>query len=54
MQVGSVVRLKSGGPLMTIAGREMSGAFICQWFVNDELKRGSFSSESLEDESDEA
>ncbi|WP_267890152.1 YodC family protein [Allorhizobium taibaishanense] len=31
-QIGDVVQLKSGGPLMTIASQESGGAWNCVWF----------------------
>jgi uncharacterized protein YodC (DUF2158 family) len=46
---GDVVRLKSGGPAMTVSQQEASGKWECQWFPESdkELKRGSFRPESL-------
>ncbi|WP_041207767.1 DUF2158 domain-containing protein [Aeromonas jandaei] len=43
---GSVVRLRSGGPYMTvnnIVGQKCE----CVWFVNDELRSGAFFKSSL-------
>ncbi|MGL5646545.1 MAG: YodC family protein [Clostridium sp.] len=48
MQIGSVVRLKSGGPLMTIVGNGFDGGYTCRWFAGDEVKEGNFIPESLE------
>lgn len=46
--------LKSGGPLMTVSSVKAgtySGVFKtlvdCQWFVGNDLKSGSFTSEAL-------
>ncbi|MBC0852621.1 DUF2158 domain-containing protein [Pantoea stewartii] len=40
---GDVVRLKSGGPAMTVKGYNMhKGGFVCQWFVGTDLKEGAF------------
>ena len=49
LKVGDTVRLKSGGPLMTIESIEDNRAF-CNWFSNDELKNGTFNVETLEKE----
>jgi uncharacterized protein YodC (DUF2158 family) len=54
---GSVVRLKSGGPNMTvskIAKPSQSSALTpsvltCQWFNNDEIKESYFTAAVLED-----
>jgi uncharacterized protein YodC (DUF2158 family) len=51
MEVGSVVRLKSGGPLMTInAMRNKDGILMawCDWFDAAEVKSGAFPVTSLE------
>lgn len=47
--VGAVVRLRSGGPAMTVMHlphpkRETA---VCQWFDGSELKVGNFPMESL-------
>ncbi|WP_077417913.1 DUF2158 domain-containing protein [Chryseobacterium sp. JV274] len=44
---GVVVKLKSGGPKMTV--RSANGAYwMCSWFVGEDLKEGMFSAEQLE------
>ena len=45
---GQVVRLKSGGPIMTVEGDDMAGRVICTWFdeKNKPQSRG-FAAESL-------
>lgn len=47
---GDLVRLKSGGPVMTVQfirdGYELVAE--CTWFVGDNTKTGSFSGDSLE------
>ena len=52
MQEGDVVKLKSGGPKMTIGSvdQTLNGVVVrCLWFLdNRELKQGNFSLESLE------
>ena len=34
-QVGAVVQLNSGGPLMTTGGESMPGVVWCQWYSDD-------------------
>jgi uncharacterized protein YodC (DUF2158 family) len=50
LQVGDVVRLKSGGPAMTVDERcdDDVDSVICQWFNNTQLSEGTFPSASLE------
>ena len=48
---GDVVRLKSGGPRMTIASSNVTFStevWACQWFSGDELRTGDFAPEALE------
>lgn len=46
---GDVVRLKSGGPEMTVQGTRPYGSdLICKWFEDGEKMSGSFAPESLE------
>jgi uncharacterized protein YodC (DUF2158 family) len=40
--IGDLVRLKSGGPKMTVAYEESSGIYVCQWFADEILYEGSF------------
>lgn len=52
--VGDLVKLKSGGPVMTVhkvnTGMQdlFSGSYICQWFAGKKLDQGTFKQESLE------
>ena len=54
IEIGTVVRLKSGGPAMTV--RSLSGIngfssdrnFTTNWFVNEQLYQGDFQETSLE------
>lgn len=34
-KAGDLVRLKSGGPVMTISQSGSGGAFVCHWFNQD-------------------
>lgn len=42
MKVGSVVRLRSGGPLMTVTEFHPAGSVSCLWFLGTELRSGLF------------
>ncbi|RQV96945.1 DUF2158 domain-containing protein [bacterium] len=48
-KVGDIVRLKSGGPDMTIESTNSlySGDYDCQWFAGKKLETGSFKEETL-------
>ena len=41
-KVGDVVRLKSGGPKMTVAVAKANGQFECVWFTSDATAPRSF------------
>jgi uncharacterized protein YodC (DUF2158 family) len=45
---GDLVRLKSGGPLMTYGGESMTGEAICKWFDKTNEKSGNFGHALLE------
>lgn len=46
---GTVVQLKSGGPLMTIDSfDEDRQQYYCEWFVKDQRQAGHFSGTSLQ------
>lgn len=50
-EVGQVVKLKSGGPDMTIQNfstEKFSGNYRCQWFAGKKLENGVFPEQSLE------
>ena len=44
---GDVVRLKSGGPDMTVTHVLPGGMIGCQWFEKGELKQGTFLPQAL-------
>ena len=53
--VGTIVKLKSGGPDMTIKDvvenyttKKPTGDVICQWFAGKGLQQGTFPTDSLE------
>ncbi|WP_413540993.1 DUF2158 domain-containing protein [Burkholderia multivorans] len=51
---GDTVKLKSGGPIMTIVRKSQYAlddggtGFICMWFVNEEPKDATFDAATLE------
>ena len=54
-EVGQIVKLKSGGPDMTIQSlcknirtEAFSGNYTCQWFAGKKLENGIFPEQSLE------
>lgn len=54
-EVGQVVKLKSGGPDMTIESlrknfdtKAFLGEYSCQWFAGKKLEKGIFPEQSLE------
>ena len=47
-QVGDVVKLKSGGPEMTVQDEDESGEYHCQWFAGKKLASGWFPEAGLE------
>jgi uncharacterized protein YodC (DUF2158 family) len=54
-KTGDIVRLKSGGPSMTVESvSEVNGRIWCQWFAGNRLNAGEFNSDSIdfEDELD--
>ena len=48
--VGTVVKLKSGGPKMTVKEevKRLPGNFVCTWFENGKVGTGTFSETTLE------
>lgn len=41
---GTVVQLKSGGPLMTIDTYygDSDGIYLCKWFIDNKVQQGEF------------
>lgn len=53
-EVGQIVKLKSGGPSMTVKNvhrhyttKEFLGTYHCQWFAGKKLDSGDFPEKSL-------
>lgn len=48
--VGDIVKLKSGGPEMTVrmVPTDISRSYTCQWFAGKKLEQGNFPGDSLE------
>lgn len=57
--MGDKVKLKSGGPLMTVHQTDVSQPHLyrgnnrCQWFAGKKLEEGYFPDESLEEAKDD-
>lgn len=47
--VGTIVKLKSGGPDMTVQTPEREGYLHAQWFAGKKLEQGRFPVSSLEE-----
>jgi len=50
LKIGDVVKLKSGGPTMTVNNVDKNGQIYCQWFAGeyDKAREGYFQSDSLQ------
>lgn len=48
MKTGTLVRLKSGGPVMTVKEVSDDHWISCHWFTEGELNSGSFRQAELE------
>ena len=47
MKLGTDVRLKSGGELMTVSGTRRDGHIFCMWFARGKVSRKAFPKETL-------
>ncbi|KAA0573475.1 DUF2158 domain-containing protein [Azospirillum sp. Sh1] len=47
--VGTIVKLKSGGPEMTVRTKTDGGFLYAQWFAGKKLEQGHFPVDSLEE-----
>jgi uncharacterized protein YodC (DUF2158 family) len=53
-KIGDIVKLKSGGPDMTVRDENIHystgklESYTCQWFAGKKLEKGSFPPDSLE------
>ncbi|VTP13209.1 hypothetical protein PUATCC27989T_01045 [Phytobacter ursingii] len=49
LAVGTVVQLKSGGPIMTVSYHSVRnpGSYGCLWFLNGEVKDYEFKGDTL-------
>lgn len=46
---GDTVKLKSGGPVMTVStAKDTNGFYYCQWFKGATQQHGNFREETLE------
>ncbi|MFM5029914.1 YodC family protein [Aeromonas rivipollensis] len=50
--VGAIVRLKSGGPMMTVTGRNYDSNCICVWFDSMKEYSGVYPDEALYSEAE--
>nr|WP_298167085.1 DUF2158 domain-containing protein [uncultured Pseudomonas sp.] len=47
-KVGDIVKLKSGGPEMTVKNwSDYHKHYVCQWFAGKKLEQGEFKADSL-------
>lgn len=46
-ETGDVVRLASGGPIMTVQETQLSGDVVCVWFDKTRQNEGSFKAAML-------
>lgn len=45
---GDIVRLKSGGPAMTVQSEMSDGTLLCQWFVGQKVESAYFKEAQLD------
>lgn len=51
-KTGDIVRLKSGGPGMTVEYVHQDGRIFCHWFAGNKLEAGSFEPDAIDLEDD--
>lgn len=47
LEIGDVVRLRSGGPKMTVERIEKSKSVLCTWFLNGQIQGNDFEPAAL-------
>jgi uncharacterized protein YodC (DUF2158 family) len=47
-EIGDVVKLRSGGPKMTVHGLVSDGDVVCQWFEGNEVHEENFPKDALQ------
>ena len=47
-KIGDIVKLKSGGPLMTVARCDVAKKVECMWFLEGKIEVGYFPPDSLQ------
>ena len=47
LQRGDIIRLKSGGPQVTVVDINHRGLITCEWFAGEQLHRARFGPSSL-------
>lgn len=47
-KTGDIVRLKSGGPGMTVESVHQDGRIFCHWFSGNKLEAGSFEPDAID------
>lgn len=47
LQSGDIIRLKSGGPQMTVIDITFRGLITCEWFAGERLHRARFAPSSI-------
>lgn len=54
LKIGMVVRLRSGGPRMTVVSTDVEGKVTeCYWFIDDALQYDRFPTETVEEVKDD-
>ena len=48
-EIGAIVRLKSGGPKMTVKSEDVNQNVVCTWFSGDDVKEATFQRDQLQE-----